>query len=175
MEQKWMQQLSKETQIHAIMQMNPYSEQYGLTITEEDAALLAAERVNSLKEQRRVEFGEGIMPRLIREFCDSQYVDQNNYLDILIRLQDIFYLFKNEMMDEITDDELLHFMREQFDTVCFGDLDYLSGTCLENFATAVRAGYSEYRATEGYGAYRQMDEVPRWDYNLYLQALNDLE
>ena len=40
------------------------------------------------------------------------------------------------MLDEISDEELLQFMQEQFDSVCFGDLDYLEGTCLEIFAQA---------------------------------------
>ena len=30
-------------------------------------------------------------------------------------LLDFFYLYKNEMQDEISDDELLHFMKEQFE------------------------------------------------------------
>ena len=42
-------------------------------------------------------------------------------------------MYKNEMQDEISDEELLHFMKEQFETVCFGDLDYLTGTCLPFF------------------------------------------
>ena len=45
------------------------------------------------------------------------------------------------MEDEITDDELLHLMKEQFELLWFGDLDYLEGTCLADFAQAVRAGY----------------------------------
>lgn len=114
------------------------------------------------------------MPKIIYEFCDSDFVNQDNYIESLIRLQDIFYLFKNEMLDEITDDELIHFMKEQFDTVCYGDLDYLGGTCLENFAQAIRAGYQDYKTTEGYGSYHSLDEVPRWDYDLYVQALNNL-
>ncbi len=51
--------------------------------------------------------------KIIYEFCDSDFIDQNNYVDTIIRLQEIFYLFKNEMQDEITDDELLHIMKEQ--------------------------------------------------------------
>jgi hypothetical protein len=34
---------------------------------------------------------------------------QENYCESLARLEEIFYLFKNEMLDEITDDELLEF------------------------------------------------------------------
>ena len=78
------------------------------------------------------------------------------------------------MLDEITDEELLHFMREQFDTVCYGDLDYLEETCLEVFAQAVRAGYQGHRLGGGTGVFGQFDLVTRWDRQLYLDTLQEL-
>ncbi len=104
----------------------------------------------------------------------KQIIQQNNYVDTVVRLQEIFYLYKNEMQDEITDDELLHFMKEQFELICFGDLDYLENTCLANFAQAVRAGYDKYKDSDSYGEYSKFDEVKRWDYELYLEALKEL-
>lgn len=169
-----MELLGQQSQISILMESNQYSKKYGLTLTEQDARALALERTNSLKEQKRVEFGQGIIPKLIYAFCDSAYITQENYAETLIQLQDLFYLYKNEMMDEITDDELIHFMKEQFETICYGDLEYLAGTCLENFAQAIRAGYQDYQKQDGYGAYQQLDEVPRWDYELYQQVLQDL-
>ena len=70
-----------------------------------------------MREQQRVEFGESILPKLIDTFYDAPYISQSSYPDTCIRLQEIFYLYKNETMDEMTDDELLEFMKEQFDTV----------------------------------------------------------
>lgn len=174
MSKNWMELLGQQNQVQGIIKTNQYTKKYGLQITEQQAQVLATERKASLKEQRRVEFGEGIMPKLIYAFCDSAYLTQENYTDTLAQLQDAFYLFKNEMLDEITDDELIHFMKEQFETICFGDMDYLVGTCLENFAEAIRAGYNDYQNTDGYGAYQKLDEVPRWDYDLYVQALENL-
>lgn len=89
-------------------------------------------------------------------------------------MQEIFYLYKNEMEDEITDDELLHLMKEQFELICFGDLDYLEGTCLNIFAQAIRAGYQGYQSSEGYEEYAKFDEVQRWDYELYFETLKEL-
>ncbi len=174
MEKNWMMLLQQQNQLAGVMETNQKTEAFGLVLTEEDARLIVAERNHALKEQRRIELGEGIAPRIIYEFCDSDFLDQSHYVETIIRLQEIFYLYKNEMMDEITDDELLHFMREQFDQVCFGDLDYLEGTCLDVFAQAVRAGYEGFRSTEGRGEYGKFDEVKRWDYELYLEALRDL-
>ena len=170
----WMAVLQKKNQLAKIVEVNRVTEKYGLTLSEKEAELILGEKNNALKAQRRVEFGEGITPKIIYEFCDSDFIDQNNYVDTLIRLQEIFYAYKNEMHDEITDEELLHFMREQFDQVCYGDLGYLEGTCLTIFAQAIRAGYSGHKASEGYGGYGDFDEVKRWDRDLYLEALYDL-
>ena len=173
-EKKWIQIISEANQLESLRKTNQYTEQFGLTLSAADAQLLVQEKINSLKEQQRVEFGEGIMPKIIYEFCDSGYIHQDNYTDTLIRLQNIFYLYKNETQDEMTDDELLHFMKEQYETVCFGDLDYLEGTCLDHFAQAVRAGYGGYRSSDGRGEYGKFEEVKRWDYDLYMEVLKEL-
>lgn len=166
--------LLERTQIQKVMESNQYTEQYGLTLREQDAEILAQERKSTLIEQKRVEFGESILPRIIYEFCDSAFISQSNYVESLTRLQEIFFLYKNEMLDEISDEELLNFMKEQFETVCFGDFDYLEGTCLDIFAQAVRAGYRGYQQTGGRGEYAEFDEVLRWDRELYLEVLRDL-
>lgn len=162
MNRDWMILLERQTGLEEVLETNRAAERYGLALT----------RV--LREQKRVEFGEGIVPRIIDEFCDSDFIDRDNYADTVVRLQEIFYLYKNEMQDEVSDEELLHFMREQFEEICFGDLDYLEGTCLNIFAQAVRAGYRGYRASEGRGEYGKFDEVKRWDPELYLEALREL-
>lgn len=173
MEKDWMV-LLQQNQVGKIIETNRATAQYGLSLTEEEAKLILRERTDSLREQKRVEFGDSITPRIIYEFCDSDFIDQNNYVETIIRLQEIFYLYKNEMLDEISDDELLHLMKEQFEEICFGDLDYLEGTCLNIFSQAVRAGYGGYKASAGHGQASAFDEVKRWDYELYLAALRDL-
>ncbi len=174
MGKNWMTLLQNQNGLSRLMETNQATERFGLALTRQDAELILEERGNVLREMRRVEFGEGIIPRIIHEFCDSAYIDQSNYVETLLRLQEIFYLYKNEMLDEISDSELLHFMKEQFESICFGDLDYLEGTCLSNFAQAVRAGYSGYKRSEGRGEYEKFDEVTRWDYDLYFEALKEL-
>ena len=174
MDENWMEQFQKQNLSTQLLLTNQYTQQYGLVLTQEDTELILEGRKNALQEQRRVEFGESILPRIIFEFCDSAYIRQDNYTQTLLRLQEIFFLYKTEMEDEITDDELLHFMKEQFETICYGDLEYLEGTCLTGFAEAIRAGYRGYKESEGYGEYAQFDAVPRWDYNLYLETLKEL-
>lgn len=173
-DRKWLQIMTAGTQIISLLETNPYTERFGLRLSEEDAGILEEKRLESLSQWQRVEFGEGILNRLIFEFCDSAYISQDNYVETIAELQNIFYHYKNEMLDEISDEELLHFMKEQFENVCFGDLEYLEGTCLEIFSEAVRAGYRGYRRTDGRGEYGKFDRTRRWDKELYLETLRDL-
>lgn len=168
-------QLEKQkNELVTLVSCNEKTQQFGLVLTGEDAKQLMTCRNDSLKRYERVEFGHGILDKLIFAFCDSQYINQENYVEILEQLQDIFYEFKNEAEEKLTDDELMTFMREQFESVCFGDLDYLEGTCLERFAEAIRAGYRDYQQTGGHNAYEKFDEEPRWDKDLYLEVLKEL-
>lgn len=141
--EKWMVQKDERDFAALIKKSNEYTGQFGLKLSEEDAALLLTERINILKKQERVEFGEGILPKLIFAFCDSPFVYQENYTDTLGRLQEIFYLYKNETLDEIPDDELIEFMKEQFDGPCQGSVDYLEETVLEAYARESRSGHHE--------------------------------
>ena len=136
--QNWLQLMNEQNQLAKVIQTNEYTKKFGLTLTEEQAELLVAERRESLQEQRRVEFGEGILPKLIFAFCDSPYIIQDQYVDMIGRLQDIFYLYKNESMDEATDDELIDYMKAAFDGECEGSLDHLEDTALERFARKIR-------------------------------------
>lgn len=174
MDNNWLDLLQNKNQLSKVIETNQYTKQFGLTLSQQDAQLILENRKMALREQKRIEFGEGITPKLIHEFCDSGYIDQSNYVDTIIRLQEIFYLYKNEMNDGITDDELIHLMKEQYEMLCFGDLDYLESTCLSDFAQAVRAGYEGFKETDGYGEYSRFDQQERWSYELYLGALKEL-
>lgn len=126
-------------QLQKVVSCNQYSEKFGVRLTEEEAKVLLLARKDSLKEQERIEFGDGILPKIIVAFCDSPFIYQDNYVATLEALQNIFYLYKNESLDELTDDELLEYMKDHFDGECQGSLDYLEDTSLERFARNVRS------------------------------------
>jgi len=161
-------------EIGKLLSCNRITEKYGLSLTQKEAEELSVCHKKSLKKYRRVEFGNSILDKLLYTFCDSQYIDQNNYLETMERLQDIFYEFKNETGDKLSDDELLNFMKEQFETVCMGDVSYLEDTCLPRFAFLVRDGYGGYAASQGRGEYEKLSEEKRWDDELYYSVVKEL-
>ena len=131
-----------------LMETNRIISRFGLALTEEDAAWILEERKKVLREQRRVEFGRGIAPDLVFAFCDSDFVDPDTFAETIVRLQEIFYLFKNEMEDRVTDTELIEMMRDLFENTCYGDLDYLESTCLAEAAREMRMGRTKSRRGE---------------------------
>ena len=140
MQNNYLQKLAEDYQVGQILKTNETSKENGLTLTKEDATALVAARGDTLREERRVEFGDSISPKLIRTFADSSFINQEDYAEIIARLQEIFFLYKNESMDMVSDDELLGIMKNAFENESGGDLEYLEGTALEAFARSVRAG-----------------------------------
>ncbi|MGN0292060.1 MAG: DUF6323 family protein [Lachnospiraceae bacterium] len=131
----------KKQELEQTLHCNEISARYGLLLSEKEAEEVILYKNEVLKENKRVEFGESILPKIIETFCDSAYILQDTYAETLKELQEIFFYYKNESMDELSDDELLEFMKSQYEEICFGDLDYLKGTCLERFAREVRSGH----------------------------------
>ena len=140
MQNNYLQKLSENYQVGQILKTNETSKENGLTLTEEEAKALVAARGDTLREERRVEFGDSISPKLIRTFADSSFLNQEDYAETIARLQEIFFLYKNESMDMVSDDELLGIMKNAYENESAGDLEYLEGTALEAFARSVRAG-----------------------------------
>lgn len=123
-----------------IVGYNAYTGQYGLVLTPAQAAELVETRTLALQETGRLEFGSGVIGRLIKAFSDSPFLFMHNYVQTLHELIDIFYYYKNETLDLISDNDLIDFMREAFNGRCQGSLDLLAGRELDRLAHSLRFG-----------------------------------
>lgn len=121
---------------------------YGLTLTEADITELVELRGEALHSTGRVEFGGGILPKLIRAFCKSSYVDSYNYAATLADLQDAFYYFKNESQDRFADDELIEFMEKVFNGQAHGSAEVLTTISLEELCRWARNDFDDRYADE---------------------------
>lgn len=139
------QNMKKKQLAMEIKKCNEVTMRYGVTLSDTQIENLINKRFESLKSTGRVEFGDGILKELIEAFCDSPYIIQENYEETLEELQDIFYFFKGEAMDQIADDELIEFMKEYFNGECQGSIEYLSGTNLEELCRNTRYGLNRER------------------------------
>ncbi len=116
---------------------------YGLTLTEPQITELVELRTQALKATCRVEIGGGILPKLIRAFCSSPYVDNSNYATVLADLQDAFYYFKNEAGDRFSDDDLIEFMAGVFNGGAAGSTELLNTISLEDLCRWVRNHFQD--------------------------------
>ena len=120
----------KKIEIANIKKCNELTSKYGLTLSDRQISNLLEKRKEILIDTGRIEFRGGVIEKIIKEFCDSLYINKENYERTLYELIEMFYEYKNETMDLVTDDELIEFMKKSFDGVCKGDTEYLSGTIM---------------------------------------------
>lgn len=137
---KYLSLLEKQ-RIDKIEKCNEVTIKFGLRLSHSDAVKLVETCGHALKNNSRIEFGEGVIHKLIWEFCDSPYINSDNYLETIQELTEIFYYFKNETIDLLGDDELIKIMKSSFDGKCNGSTELLLGRELHNIAYNLKQGY----------------------------------
>lgn len=150
--------------IEEIEKCNIVTASYGLVLSHAEAVELVETRSEALKSNGRIEFGGGIIDKLILKFCDSPFLSQDNYAFTLNDLIETFYYFKNESIDNISDDELISLMKKYFDNNCEGAVELLQNRELEILAHNIRYGIDNYGAIEKYDAeeYYEYFNEERW-------------
>jgi hypothetical protein len=142
--------LQSQSAALAIRECNEYTSRYGLSLSEQEIGQLIEHRKETLESYGRIEFGGGIIQKIIMEFGDSAYLNQQDYMETLMQLQECFYYFKGDAMEELTDDDLIEIMKLYFEEVCQGSVEFLQSTMLENYCRDIRSGTKEYRDMDGY-------------------------
>lgn len=132
-----------------IISCNEKTYEYGLKLSEEDVKELINTRATALKRSGRIEFNGQIIDKIILSFCDSPFISQYNYGDTINELVEIFYEYKNETLDVISDDELINIMKENFNNICQGSIELLEGKILYKIAENIRNGVKDYTDISG--------------------------
>ncbi|EPY2304626.1 DUF6323 family protein [Clostridium sporogenes] len=135
--------LEKEV-FNDIIQCNEVTREYGLKLSEKDVKEIIDTRNIALQKSGRIEFNGQIINKIITSFCDSPYISQYNYSETINELVEIFYNYKNETLDYISDDELIEIMKENFDNYCQGSLEILEGKVLYKISENIRYGVKDY-------------------------------
>lgn len=143
----------------------------GLSITREEALMLAERRAESLAETERIEFGPPAVAAIAKAIASSPFLMQDNVADALAELQDAFYLLRDDLPVEASDAEIAEALRNCFDAY--------EGDAIEVAALPrdeVMAFSEEYRLVrdaEDEGTYRIVDDEgctyafdpDEWDYD----------
>ena len=131
-----LRQAQKAAMAETLRKTNSLTERYGLSLSETQIAALTDARVSSLLDTGRVETGEGILPKLIYAFCDSPFLFRDEYCQTIAALQDLFYTFRNELEDALSDDELILAMQRLYNGPGQGSLEYLENATVSDLYRA---------------------------------------
>lgn len=136
-----------------ILALNEVSRNYGLVLSEEDARELSEMRNKAIVENERVEIGVGAVADIIKRFCTSRYITEENYTYVLNEVTYLFYFIKTETDDKISDADLIEELFTRFELYCRGSIDTLEGREVERIIRKINSGDNYYKW------YRDRDEL----------------
>lgn len=128
--------------VNEILHCNERTACYNLSLTEQQAVELVEARSQNLRDNGRVELGGGVIDKLIDAFCSSPYLMQDNYMETIHELMEIFYYYKNDTLDLLSDDDLIDYMKQSYDGICQSSTELLKGREMDRLARWARYAYS---------------------------------
>lgn len=134
--------ISKQSYVE-IQMCNKDTLEYGVKLSDEDIKTIIKTRSEALSSNGRVEFGGGIIKKIITAFCDSPHISQYNYAETINDLIETFYYYKNETLEKISDDELINLMKEYFNNECEGSIELLRDKYLDGAANDIKFGVTD--------------------------------
>ena len=103
----------EKNEIKSILYKNIILSEFGITVSEHEVKELIAIRNEALKRNGRIEFKHDIIEKLIYAFCDSLFINNEDFVEKVGEFIDMFYYFRNET--NVSDDEIISAMRMTFD------------------------------------------------------------
>ena len=111
--------------INQIIKCNEITSNYGIILSEDDAKQLTTIQQNTLQEVGLIEFDSHIIEYIIITFCDSSFINKYDYLDTISRLVEIFYYYRQEVNELISDEDIIKYLYLAYEGITQGSLDYL--------------------------------------------------
>lgn len=133
-----LKQLENAAVYRDLIASNDKSVEYGLTLSECDARELIEVRSRSLRDTERIELGSGALICIIDRFCTSTYLNSQNYSETVGELLEIFYYYKTESRDRISDTDLIDAMYSFFEGPCHGSTELLAGRDLDTLLKYIK-------------------------------------
>lgn len=115
-----------QKEVTGILKCNDVSSRYGIVLKESDARELVAVRLKVVNEVGLIEFKSIIVEAIVLAFCDSQFITKYDYLDVLSQLVEIFYYYRKELDELMSDEDIIKYMQLAFEGPCQGSLEQLS-------------------------------------------------
>ncbi|WP_455682618.1 DUF6323 family protein [Thomasclavelia sp.] len=132
-------ELRIQKEVTEILKCNDVSCRYGIILKESDAKELIIVRQETIKDVGLIEFKSTIVEEIVLAFCDSQFITKYDYLDVLSQLVEIFYYYRKELDELISDEDIIKYMQLAFEGPCQGSLEQLSDYQLDKLLDDISA------------------------------------
>lgn len=101
--------------IKLILSTNKITDDKNLAFSSSEALELVINKNNVLNSIGRIEIDNTIIDKIILSFYDSEYIDLENYFEVINSLVETFYIYQNKFSNYLIDDELIEYLRECYD------------------------------------------------------------
>lgn len=108
--------------VNDILKLNLVTEKYGLILTKDDVQKIIKNKKEILNDMKRIEIRDVIIQKIILNFYDSSYIDKYNYADTVSEIIRVFYIYREEFENILTDDEIIKHMKDGFEGICAGSV-----------------------------------------------------
>ena len=123
--------LQESNSISEIYKLNDDLKTHNLALSAKDAKDIIKTRNNVLKAQGRIELNLDVMKSIIKELGKSSYVNQDNLVETISDMYEVFHYVKNSTSDFLCDEEILKTIMFFYNTVYGGSVELIKGKGIE--------------------------------------------
>lgn len=110
-----------------IQKTNLVTKEKGLILTHKEIEELIINKNEILDNLSRIEVTP-IIDKIIYEFYDSPYIDNDNYFETINSLVEIFYIYEDKFGNKLSIEEIIKYLRDTFDNKVNGVVELLIDT-----------------------------------------------
>lgn len=91
-------------------------------LSKEEVKGLIINKNKILKDNGLIEINNNVLKILIEYFSNSSFIDRSNYNEILNELVSVFYSYRINLSNRISDEEIIKYLYYNFENTCNGEI-----------------------------------------------------
>ena len=111
--------------------LNDKIEKYGIVLSSEDINSLSVAVSQALNDSDRFEFKESAAVKIAEKFASSSFIDKRNFVKMISELTESFYMFRNEIGYDVSDNDIIDTMFMYFERRCGGSIELMMNSYFE--------------------------------------------
>ncbi|MCH3963351.1 MAG: DUF6323 family protein [Clostridium sp.] len=132
--------MSRYDRTNEIIKLNKQLKKEGIVLTVKDAKEIITERDKTLKSTGRMEINMDVIHSIIKEVGKSPYVNQENAVETVNDIYEVFHYLKNSTSDLLSDSEILESIMFFYNEIYRGSIELVMGKGVEKIVCNFKNG-----------------------------------